>query len=91
MPVAQRSDGVTVASKSMSLSLNGHVGDVNSCLWLVNARASDAVFDLDLDCVFEGDELVEVLNFPPVAVRSRCSSLELLPCYFFLVLMLCWR
>ena len=33
---AQRSDGVTVASKSLSLSLRGYFGDVNSCLRLVN-------------------------------------------------------
>ena len=28
--------GVTVASKSFSLSLSGYCGDVNSCLWLAN-------------------------------------------------------
>ena len=33
---AWRSDGVTVASKSLSLSLSGYFGDVSSCLWLVN-------------------------------------------------------
>ena len=34
--IAWRSDGVTVASKSFKLSLSGYIGDVNSCLWLVN-------------------------------------------------------
>ena len=36
VPDAQRSDRVTVASKSLSLSLSGYFGDVNCCLWLVN-------------------------------------------------------
>ena len=81
VPEAQRSDGVTVASKSLSLSLSGYVVDGNSCLWL-NARAFDAVCEPDLDCAFEGD-LAEVFDV------SLCSSIELLPCYFFWVLMSC--
>ena len=36
VPDAWRSDGVTVASKSLNLALIGCFGDVNSCLWLVN-------------------------------------------------------
>ena len=41
---------VTAASKSLSLSLSGYSGDVNSCLWLVNVVATA----LDLDFAVEG-------------------------------------
>ena len=37
---AQKTDGVTVVSKSLSLSFSGYFGDVNSCLWLVNVTHS---------------------------------------------------
>ena len=47
--------GVTVASKSLSLSLSWYFGDVNSCLWLVKlAHALDAVIEHNLYFVFEG-------------------------------------
>ena len=36
VPEAERSYGVTAASKSLSLSLSGYVGDVNNGVWLVN-------------------------------------------------------
>ena len=36
VPDPYRSDGATVPSKSLSLSLGGYLGDVNSCQWLVN-------------------------------------------------------
>ena len=52
---AQSSDGVTVASKSLSLSPSWYFGDVNSCLWLVKlAHALDAVIEHNLYFVFEG-------------------------------------
>ena len=55
-------DGLTFASKSLSLSLSGYLGDVNSCLaregW---PHAFDAAFELDLDCAFEGDKLAKSL------------------------------
>ena len=40
-------------------------------------RAFDAVFKLDLYCVFEDDEMTKVFDFLLLAVGSRCSLLEL--------------
>ena len=36
-----------MALKSLSLSLSGYFGDVNSCLWLVNV--AHAMVELDVD------------------------------------------
>ena len=54
VPEAKARDGVTVASKSLSLSCSGSLGDINAHF--------DAVVELDLDCVVESDELAEVFD-----------------------------
>ena len=85
VPEAQGSDGVTVAPKSLSLSLSGYVCDVNSCLWRVNLAHAHLMRCSNSTCTafFEGDGAGHGI--------SRCSSLELLPYYLFLVSMSCWR
>ena len=51
-------------SKSLSLSLGGYFGDVNSCLWLVTVATRALDVELNLSYVFEGDELAKVLDVP---------------------------
>ena len=56
-----RSDGVTVASKSLRLSLGGYFGLPVAREFC--PRGFEAVVELDLVCVLEGDELADVFDF----------------------------
>ena len=55
--------GVTVTSKSLSLSLSGYLGDVNSCLWLVNVAHAHLMRCSKLDLYGVFDELTKVFDF----------------------------
>ena len=65
---------------------SGYVGNVSSCWWACECcpRAFEEVVELNLDRVFEGDGLAEVFSFSLLVAGSRCSSLGMLPCCFFL-------
>ena len=59
--------------------------------FLVTCHAGEnVVVELDLGCVFEDDELAEVFDVPCWLVRSRYSSIELLP-RFSVFLVSYWR
>ena len=63
MPDALESDGVTVASKSLSLSFSWWrqlLSVARECC----LRALFAVVEFHLNCVFEGDEPVNIFGFP---------------------------
>ena len=84
----ERSDGVTVALESLSLSLSEYFGDVNSCLWLMNvARAHLTRWsNSTLDCVFEDDELAEVFDIlysgRRVSMFIPGTAIVLFSCFF---------
>ena len=82
---AQRCDGVTLPSKSLSVSLSGYFGARECC-----SRTFDVVFQLDLYSVFEGDEFPRCW-FHLLAEGSRCSFFGLSPCCLCRALMMYWR
>ena len=60
VPEVYKRDGVTVASKSLSLSRSMYA---RRRQFLSAAPDSDPVVELDFDYVLEGDELAEVFDF----------------------------
>ena len=75
-----RRDGVTIASKSFSRSLGGHLGDVNSCLWLVKVTHAHPMRWSNSTRT----ALVEVTNWTRNLISSSGGTISMfIPCFFW--------